>query len=184
MVCLTGSRRAAFWAVGGSCWLFCLFIFLIVMSCVFSDVGFGSSQSYGRSLDSSSKREKNAASDLDGLTPFEKNFYVESPSVASMTEEEVEAYRLRREITVEGRDVPKPVREFRDSGFPGTYHIFPPLSPRRHSGIIWDAYLLLPMLLPLFKSNRVPVSPSAQQVQWRNNLNLLLSLFGCLDFLK
>jgi ATP-dependent RNA helicase DDX5/DBP2 len=36
-----------------------------------------------------------------------------------MTEEEVEAYRRRREITVEGRDVPKPVLEFRDVGFPG-----------------------------------------------------------------
>jgi ATP-dependent RNA helicase DDX5/DBP2 len=60
-----------------------------------------------------------AAADLDGLPRFEKNFYVESPSVAGMTEEEVEAYRRRREITVEGRDVPKPVREFRDVGFPG-----------------------------------------------------------------
>uniref|UniRef100_A0A0D9Y4J9 RNA helicase n=1 Tax=Oryza glumipatula TaxID=40148 RepID=A0A0D9Y4J9_9ORYZ len=59
-----------------------------------------------------------AAADLDGLPRFEKNFYVESPSVAGMTEEEVEAYRRRREITVEGRDVPKPVREFRDVGFP------------------------------------------------------------------
>lgn len=60
-----------------------------------------------------------AASELDGLPRFEKNFYVESPSVAGMTEEEVEAYRRRREITVEGRDVPKPVLEFRDVGFPG-----------------------------------------------------------------
>ena len=57
--------------------------------------------------------------ELDGLTPFEKNFYIESPSVASMTESDVEAYRRRRQITVEGRDVPKPVREFRDVGFPG-----------------------------------------------------------------
>ncbi|KAM3197091.1 hypothetical protein ACQJBY_072639 [Aegilops geniculata] len=35
-----------------------------------------------------------------------------------MTAEEVEAYRRRREITVEGNDVPKPVRDFRDVGFP------------------------------------------------------------------
>ena len=39
--------------------------------------------------------------------------------MAGMTEDEVEAYRRRREITVEGRDVPKPVRDFRDVGFPG-----------------------------------------------------------------
>jgi hypothetical protein len=41
-----------------------------------------------------------------------------------MTEVEVEAYRRRREITVEGRDVPKPVREFRDVGFPGAMQCF------------------------------------------------------------
>lgn len=56
---------------------------------------------------------------MDGLTPFEKNFYVESPSVAAMSDKEVEEYRLRREITVDGRDVPKPVKSFRDVGFPG-----------------------------------------------------------------
>jgi ATP-dependent RNA helicase DDX5/DBP2 len=39
--------------------------------------------------------------------------------VASMTDDEVMAYRRLREITVEGRDVPKPVRDFRDVGFPG-----------------------------------------------------------------
>lgn len=38
--------------------------------------------------------------------------------MAGMTAEEVEAYRRRREITVEGNDVPKPVRGFRDVGFP------------------------------------------------------------------
>lgn len=59
-----------------------------------------------------------AAAELDGLPRFEKNFYVEVPAVAGMTAEEVEAYRRRREITVEGNDVPKPVRHFRDVGFP------------------------------------------------------------------
>lgn len=36
-----------------------------------------------------------------------------------MSESEVEEYRRRREITVEGRDVPKPVKSFKDVGFPG-----------------------------------------------------------------
>ncbi|OAY79913.1 DEAD-box ATP-dependent RNA helicase 20 [Ananas comosus] len=87
-----------------------------------SDAGFSGG---GRGFESSSRREAQggggsgaAAAELDGLTPFEKNFYVESPEVAAMTESEVEAYRRKREITVEGRDVPKPVREFRDIGFP------------------------------------------------------------------
>lgn len=56
---------------------------------------------------------------MDDLPPFEKNFYVESPSIAAMTEGEVEEYRRRREITIEGRDVPKPIKSFHDVGFPG-----------------------------------------------------------------
>jgi len=69
---------------------------------------------------SSSKRdyEPQKKVDLDGLTPFEKNFYVESPNVANMSESEVEEYRKRKEITVEGRDVPKPVKSFDDARFP------------------------------------------------------------------
>lgn len=85
-----------------------------------SDSGFG-----GSVRSSSSRRDFDGGEspkkfDLDGLPPFEKNFYIESPSVASMSERDVEEYRQRREITVEGRDVPKPVKSFRDVGFPGT----------------------------------------------------------------
>lgn len=58
--------------------------------------------------------------EFEGLTPFEKNFYVEHPAVAALTEEEVLAYRRRRDITVEGRDIPKPVRSFDEASFPGT----------------------------------------------------------------
>lgn len=96
------------------------------MLCLLSDSGFGGASGYGNSVrSSSSKREYDGAEsprklDLDGLTPFEKNFYVEPPSVAAMSEREVEEYRQQREITVEGRDVPKPVKNFRDVGFPGT----------------------------------------------------------------
>ncbi|KAD6118643.1 hypothetical protein R6Q59_024849 [Mikania micrantha] len=82
-----------------------------------SDSGFGGYNS------SSSKRESETNEpqrkvDLDGLTPFEKNFYVESPNVSKMSESEVEEYRKRKEITVEGRDVPKPVKTFSDARFP------------------------------------------------------------------
>ncbi|KAK1550033.1 hypothetical protein Q3G72_012600 [Acer saccharum] len=89
-----------------------------------SDSRFGWALGYGSSVcSSSSKRDYDVAKpprklDLDGLTPFEKNFYVESPSVAAMSEKEVEGYRLQREITVEGRDVPKPVKSFSYVGFP------------------------------------------------------------------
>ncbi|EYU21378.1 hypothetical protein MIMGU_mgv1a004869mg [Erythranthe guttata] len=92
------------------------------------DSGFGYKREYESSSypsSSSGKREHEGGaqspprkSNLDGLTPFEKNFYVESPSIAAMSEGEVEEYRLRREITVEGKDVPKPVKSFDDVGFP------------------------------------------------------------------
>lgn len=56
---------------------------------------------------------------FEGLIPFEKNFYRESPTVQAMSEQEVAAYRRARDITVEGRDVPRPVRAFREANFPG-----------------------------------------------------------------
>lgn len=62
--------------------------------------------------------------EFDNLIPFEKNFYVEHPSVSSLTEDDVTAYRRRREITVEGRNVPKPVRTFEEASFPGAFMLF------------------------------------------------------------
>ncbi|KAK3439888.1 hypothetical protein EUGRSUZ_B00227 [Eucalyptus grandis] len=56
---------------------------------------------------------------FDQLVPFEKNLYVESPMVAAMSEHEVRTYRARRDITVEGNDVPKPIRTFQEASFPG-----------------------------------------------------------------
>lgn len=58
--------------------------------------------------------------DFGNLVPFEKNFYVESPSVRAMTEPELRMYRARREITVEGHDVPRPIRMFHEANFPGS----------------------------------------------------------------
>ncbi|XVF17657.1 hypothetical protein REPUB_Repub10bG0142000 [Reevesia pubescens] len=85
---------------------------------------FSGASTYGSSVrSSSSRRDYDGAKpprklDLDGLTPFEKNFYIESPSVATMLEKEVDEYRQLSEIIVEGRDIPKPVKSFRDAGFP------------------------------------------------------------------
>ncbi|XP_027126220.2 DEAD-box ATP-dependent RNA helicase 20-like [Coffea arabica] len=56
--------------------------------------------------------------EFGNLVPFEKNFYVESPSVRAMTEQEVAVYRARREMTVDGHDVPKPIRMFHEANFP------------------------------------------------------------------
>lgn len=83
--------------------------------------GYGGGDRYGGS--GSSKRDLDniqlPKEQFDNVIPFEKNFYVEHPSVSAMTEDEVTAYRRRREITVEGRNVPKPVRTFEEASFPG-----------------------------------------------------------------
>ncbi|XP_011047813.1 PREDICTED: DEAD-box ATP-dependent RNA helicase 30 [Populus euphratica] len=56
--------------------------------------------------------------DFGNLVPFEKNFYIENPSIRALSEHEVVMYRTRREITVEGHDVPKPIRLFHEANFP------------------------------------------------------------------
>ncbi|KAK7389118.1 hypothetical protein VNO78_23950 [Psophocarpus tetragonolobus] len=56
--------------------------------------------------------------DFKNLVPFEKNFYVECPAVRAMSEQEVVHYRASREITVQGHDVPKPVRMFHEANYP------------------------------------------------------------------
>jgi len=52
------------------------------------------------------------------LIQFEKNFYVEHPDVQKMSESEAHRWRQEHDITVSGRDVPKPVRDFHEASFP------------------------------------------------------------------
>lgn len=102
---------------------------ILLMFCLSSDSGFGGLSSYSAPVQSSSGRrdydgvESLKRKNLDGLPLFEKNFYVESRSVAAMSEREVDEYRKQREITVEGHNVPKPVKSFEDVGFPGNYYL-------------------------------------------------------------
>lgn len=79
---------------------------------------FGSSQ--GRDLDSIQLRKE----DFRGLPPFEKNFYHEHPAVTARSDTEIAAYRARREIHIEGHDVPKPVTTFEEASFPGKLCLF------------------------------------------------------------
>ncbi|KAF5730885.1 DEAD-box ATP-dependent RNA helicase 30 [Tripterygium wilfordii] len=83
--------------------------------------GFGAARGGGRHGGSSRGDLDNISlprQDFGNLVPFEKNFYIESPSVRLMSEHEVMIYRARREITVEGQDVPKPIRMFEEANFP------------------------------------------------------------------
>ncbi|KAK9471368.1 P-loop containing nucleoside triphosphate hydrolase protein [Dipodascopsis tothii] len=57
--------------------------------------------------------------DLETLPKFEKNFYKEHADVAARSREEVEAFRAEKKMTVKGTDVPSPVVNFDEAGFPG-----------------------------------------------------------------
>ncbi len=52
------------------------------------------------------------------LPVFQKNFYQEHPNVARRSNEEVEIYRRLHQMTIQGRDVPRPVESFEEAGFP------------------------------------------------------------------
>lgn len=94
--------------------------------------GFGSGRGRGRSRGGGGRGGRHGGSskdDLDNialpkqdfrnLVPFEKNFYVESPSVRAMSDHELMVYRASRQITVQGHDIPKPIRMFQEANFPG-----------------------------------------------------------------
>jgi ATP-dependent RNA helicase DDX5/DBP2 len=52
------------------------------------------------------------------LTSFEKNFYMEHPDVSKRSNTEIEEYRKKYEMTLFGKDVPRPVFSFQEAGFP------------------------------------------------------------------
>ena len=57
---------------------------------------------------------------LSELPEFQKNFYREHPNVQNRSAHEIDDYRQKREITMFGRNVPRPVFTFEEAGFPGT----------------------------------------------------------------
>ena len=57
--------------------------------------------------------------DISALPKFDKSFYKEDTAVASRPQADVDAFRKKKEITVAGRNVPKPVETFDEAGFPG-----------------------------------------------------------------
>jgi len=54
----------------------------------------------------------------NALPRFEKNFYREHPNVQARSNEAVEEYRKRRDITVSGRNCPKPCESFEECSLP------------------------------------------------------------------
>jgi len=56
--------------------------------------------------------------DMDSLPRFEKNFYREHPNVQVRSNEDVDEYRNRKEITISGRNCPKPIPLFEELMLP------------------------------------------------------------------
>ncbi|SPJ81958.1 probable RNA helicase dbp2 (DEAD box protein) [Fusarium torulosum] len=61
---------------------------------------------------------KNQDFDLSTLPKFEKSFYKEHPDVASRSDADVEAFRRKHQMTIAGKDIPRPVETFDEAGFP------------------------------------------------------------------
>ncbi|KAL1968601.1 hypothetical protein VTN77DRAFT_1811 [Rasamsonia byssochlamydoides] len=56
--------------------------------------------------------------DLSTLPKFEKSFYKEHPNVTNRSSADVEKFRREHQMTVQGRNVPRPVETFEEAGFP------------------------------------------------------------------
>lgn len=52
------------------------------------------------------------------MPKFEKAFYKEHPDVTNRSERDVENYRKKHEMSVHGRNIPRPVETFDEAGFP------------------------------------------------------------------
>ena len=57
--------------------------------------------------------------DMATLPRFEKSFYNEDDLVANRSARDVDAFRREKEITIQGKNVPRPVENFDEAGFPG-----------------------------------------------------------------
>lgn len=56
--------------------------------------------------------------DLDSLPKFEKSFYKEHPDVTNRSQRDVDEFRKSHEMSVHGRNVPRPVETFDEASFP------------------------------------------------------------------
>lgn len=52
------------------------------------------------------------------MPKFEKDFYKEAPEVSGRSQAEVDEFRRKHQMTIAGRDVPRPVETFDEAGFP------------------------------------------------------------------
>ncbi|XP_058125738.1 uncharacterized protein LOC131281175 [Anopheles ziemanni] len=75
----------------------------------------------GGSFDRQSQNGKNLRTlkwEPEDLTPFEKNFYQPSAALVGMATSEIEGYLNKHQVTLKGREVPRPSIDFEDGGLP------------------------------------------------------------------
>ena len=56
--------------------------------------------------------------DPKDMPPISKSFYKEDPAVSAMSHGEVEEFRRKNEMSIQGREVPRPITTFVQAGFP------------------------------------------------------------------
>ena len=61
---------------------------------------------------------RKAQYDMDEMEPIHKNYYAEHPDISHLNDSQVQDMRDASEITVIGRDVPRPIVNFHEGNFP------------------------------------------------------------------
>ncbi|GAB1213642.1 ATP-dependent RNA helicase dbp2 [Aspergillus terreus] len=80
--------------------------------------GYGGARGGGDRMSNLGAGLKKQDWDLDALPKFEKSFYKEHPDVANRSQRDVDEFRKKHEMSVQGRNVPRPVETFDEAGFP------------------------------------------------------------------
>lgn len=81
--------------------------------------GGGFNRRGGDRMDENGASLKKPDFDINNLPKFEKNFYKEHEDVAARDDQAVQAFREKHSMTVNGKDIPKPVETFDEANFPG-----------------------------------------------------------------
>ena len=80
--------------------------------------GGGYGGSGGKSQNRAGENLRKPRWEMERLQPFEKNFYNPSPSLLARTQAEVDHFLSTNQVTLKGRDVPRPIMFFEEGGFP------------------------------------------------------------------
>ena len=80
-----------------------------------NDDGFGFGGKQQRKMFSRAQIEWNK----ENLIPFTKDFYTEHPEITELTQQQVEQFRKSNSMIIHGSNIPKPFKQFENSGLPG-----------------------------------------------------------------